>query len=109
MATITPIPIFTIYQHPEFVKWLRNIKDSMVRRRLAVRLRKATLGNLGDTKSVGGGVYEMRETFGAGWRMYYVQQGEVVIIMLGGGNKSKQSEDIARAIARAETLRENER
>jgi putative addiction module killer protein len=60
-------------------------------------LTKATLGNLGDVRSVGEGVFEMREHFGPGWRMYYIQRGAVLIIMLGGGAKSTQSADIAKA------------
>ena len=61
------------------------------------RLRKVQLGNLGDVKSVGEGVFEMREHFGAGWRMYYVQRGNVLIVMLGGGDKSTQEADIISA------------
>lgn len=53
---------------------------------------------------VGEGVSEMREHFGPGWRMYYVQQGEVLVVMLGGGDKSTQQADIARAIALAKTI-----
>jgi putative addiction module killer protein len=53
---------------------------------------------------VGGGVFEMREFFGPGWRMYYVQRGSVVIVMLGGGDKSSQPNDIAAAQALAETI-----
>lgn len=67
-------------------------------KRLNVRLRKAMLGNLGDVKPVGEGVYEMREHFGSGWRMYYVQRGAVVIVMLGGGDKTSQAADIAKAL-----------
>ncbi len=78
--------------------------DGVTRRRLATRLRKATLGNLGDVKPVGEGVMEMREFFGPGWRMYYVQRGELLIVMLGGGDKSMQRADIAKAIALASTL-----
>ena len=64
------------------------------------------LGNLGDVKAVGEGVVEMREHFGAGWRMYYVQRGEALIVMLGGGGKSTQSADIARAVKLAAKLEE---
>ena len=53
---------------------------------------------------VGEGVFEMREHFGPGWRMYYVQRGEVLIVMLGGGDKSDQQTDIDRAIALAKFL-----
>ena len=71
---------------PEFDRWLAGIRDRMVLQRLNARLRKATLGNLGDVKPVGGGVYEMREHFGPGWRMYYARRGEVVLLMLGGAS-----------------------
>ena len=64
------------------------------------------LGNLGGVKAVGNGVVEMREHFGAGWRMYYVQRGETLIVMLGGGGKSTQSADIARAVKLAAKLEE---
>ena len=60
----------------------------MTRCRLTVRLRKASLGKLGGVKSLGTGVFEMREHFGPGWRMYYVQRGNVLIVMLGGSDKS---------------------
>ena len=89
---------------PEFDRWLAGIRDRMVLQRLNARLRKATLGNLGDVKPVGGGVYEMREHFGPGWRMYYARRGEVVLLMLGGGVKSTQAADIARAVKMAATV-----
>ena len=76
----------------------------MTRRRLGRRLEKAQRGSLGDVKPVGEGVWEMREFFGPGWRMYFVQRGAVLIVMLGGGDKSTQAADIARAIALAGTL-----
>lgn len=91
---------------PEFDKWLGNIKDHMARIRLARRLDRAQQGNLGDVKQLHNDVFEMREHFGPGWRMYYVKRGEVLIVMLGGGNKSNQSKDIARAIQLAGTLEE---
>ena len=68
------------------------------------RLRKAQLGSLGDVKQVGSGVWEMREFFGPGWRMYYVQRGELLIVMLGGGDKSTQTADIAKAISLASLM-----
>ena len=66
-----------------FDAWLDGLKDSLTRKRLGLRLRKAELGNLGDIKPVGDGVWEMREFFGPGWRMYYIQQGSVLIVMVG--------------------------
>ena len=96
--------MYTIYQLPEFDAWLSAIKDGMTRRRLGRRLEKAQRGSLGDVKPVGEGVWEMREFFGPGWRMYFVQRGAVLIVMLSGGDKSTQATDIAKAIALAGTL-----
>jgi putative addiction module killer protein len=76
----------------------------LTRQRLIKRLRKVTLGNLGDVSSVGKEVFEMREHFGPGWRMYDVQRGDKLIVMLGGGNKSTQQADIAKAIELANAL-----
>lgn len=60
----------------------------------------------GDVKAVAHGVYEMREFFGPGWRMYYARRGEILILMLGGGTKATQARDIERAIALAESIEE---
>lgn len=89
-----------------FDLWLGGIKDSLTRRRLARRLEKAQAGNLGDVKSVGDGVWEMREFFGPGWRMYYIVQGDVLIVMLGGGDKTSQSADIAAALELSRLFKE---
>jgi putative addiction module killer protein len=86
--------MYTIKPLPEFDKWLNDLKDKPTRVRLLKRLVRVAAGNLGDVKSVGEGVFEMREFFGPGWRMYYVQHGKVLIIMLGGGDKATQQADI---------------
>jgi putative addiction module killer protein len=96
--------MFTIKQLPEFAEWLLRIRDTVTRLRLAKRLDKAERGLLGDVKPVGDGVYEMREDFGPGWRMYYVRRGLTLIVMLGGGDKSTQKNDIAKAIELAANL-----
>ena len=96
--------MFIVRQTPAFDSWLRSLRDGMTRRRLAMRLRKAQLGNLGDVKAVGEGLFEMREFFGPGWRMYYVRRGEVLVLMLGGGDKSTQQADIAAAQLLAASL-----
>lgn len=93
-----------VVETPEFTQWLHSIKDGMTRRRLAVRLRKLSLGNFGDTKPIGEGVSELREHFGPGWRMYFIQRGPVIVVMLGGGSKTTQQADIAKAIALAKTI-----
>ena len=98
--------MFSIKPLPEFTAWLEGLTDRVTAQRLNVRLRKAMLCNLGDVKPVGKGVFEMREQFGPGWRMYYVQRGAVLIVMLGGGDKSTQAADITKAVKRAATLEE---
>lgn len=95
---------YMIKQLDEFSGGLKGLKDGLTRQRLVKRLRKAQFGNLGDVEFVGEGVFEMREHFGPGWRMYYVQRGKLVVVMLGGGDKSTQQADIGRAIALAKSL-----
>lgn len=96
--------MYTVKRLEAFSEWLKGLKDGLTRQRLNKRLRKVQLGNLGDVGPVGEGVYEMREHFGPGWRMYYVQRGCTLIVMLGGGNKSTQQADINRAMGLAKLL-----
>ena len=81
-----------------------NVGGGNIGAGLARRLEKAQKGNLGDVKSISDGVFEMREHFGPGWRMYYVRRGDVLIVMLGGGDKSTQPADIAKAMRLASLL-----
>jgi putative addiction module killer protein len=97
--------MYTVIETEEFADWLIGLKDRTTRARLQTRLRKASLGKLGDIKPVGKDVWEMREFFGPGWRMYYIQQSGVIIVMLGGGDKSSQSRDIERAQSMAQEFR----
>ena len=96
--------MYTIVETDTFEHWLKGLRDRTTRTRLITRLRKVSEGNLGDVKPVGDGVWEMREFFGPGWRMYYVQRGDVLIVMLGGGVKSSQSRDITAAQAMAKEI-----
>ena len=96
--------MYLVKQLPEFSDWLFGLRDGMTHRRLARRLEKAQRGLLGDVAPVGEGVFEMRQFFGPGWHMYYVQRDGVLVIMVGGGDKSTQQADIARAVALAKTL-----
>lgn len=98
--------MYLIRRTDEFNEWLLGLKDGMTHRRLLAHLRKASLGNLGDVKPVGSGVFEMREHFGPGWRMYYVLRGATLIVMLGGGDKTTQAADIAKAIELAAMIEE---
>jgi putative addiction module killer protein len=98
--------MYNVRPLPEFDAWLTSLRDMPTRIRLTRRLDKARRGILGDVKFVGDGVYEMREFFGPGWRMYYVTKGDTLILMLGGGDKSTQQTDIAAAKTLANTLKE---
>ena len=98
--------MYSIKRTDEFAAWLDGLKDRLTRVRLNRRLDRAMQGHLGDVKPVGDGVFEMREHFGPGWRMYYVQRGAVLIVMLGGGDKTSQSADIAKAVKLAARLEE---
>lgn len=101
---MTTIHVFTVKRTPEFDHWLGGIKDKLTRIRLARRLDKAQRGLLGDVAPVGEGVCEMREFFGPGWRMYFIEVDGCLIVMLGGGDKSSEQDDIAKAIALSKTL-----
>ncbi len=96
--------MYAIKRMPEFDDWLDGIKDGLTRIRLGKRLDKVQRGLLGDVEPVGKGVMEMREFFGPGWRMYYVELEGLLILMLGGGDKSTQQADIAAAIALSKTI-----
>ena len=98
--------MFTVLETEAFVHWMEHLRDTPTRIRLRRRLGKAVRGQLGDVKPVGQGVWEMREFFGPGWRMYYIRQGSTLIVMLGGGDKTSQQADIEAAIALAKTLEE---
>jgi putative addiction module killer protein len=102
--SITVLCMFIVRRTDVFAAWLEGLKDRRTRARLVRRLEKVERGVLGDVEDVGKGVSEMREHFGPGWRMYYIQRGLVLVVMLGGGDKSTQKADIKAAIALAETL-----
>ena len=89
--------MFTVLQTEEFQTWLDALKDTRAQVRIVARIRAAEAGNLGDWKTVGGEVSEMRVDTGPGYRMYFTRRGSILIIMLAGGNKSTQSRDIKRA------------
>ncbi len=81
----------------EFEEWLDGL-DKPVKGRIAARIRKLQRGVWGDCKSVGASVVELREHFGAGYRIYVTERGHSVVVVLVGGDKSSQSADIAKAI-----------
>ena len=89
--------MFTVRQTQEFQDWLDALRDQRAQVRIAARLRLAEAGNLGDWKSVGRQLSEMRVNFGPGYRLYFTRRGSVLVIMLAGGDKSTQARDIRRA------------
>ncbi|HEX3529051.1 MAG TPA: type II toxin-antitoxin system RelE/ParE family toxin [Thermoanaerobaculia bacterium] len=89
--------MYTLRQTQEFQDWLDGLKDLRAQIRIVARLRLAEAGNLGDWKSIGGGVSEMRVDVGPGYRLYFTRRGSLLIVMLAGGDKSTQSRDIKRA------------
>ncbi len=89
----------------EFRRWLNSISDISTQIRLSRRLEKAQRGNLGDVVRLTSDVYEMREFFGPGWRMYYLEKRKAIIVMLIGGDKKSQSADIKFAKQMANELR----
>ena len=94
----------TIYTTEIFDGWFDSLKDKQVARRIQARIDRAEEGNFGDHKSVGEGVSEMRIHFGPGYRAYFTRRGEVVYLLLLGGDKSTQKRDIKRAKELARTL-----
>jgi len=89
--------MFTVRQTQEFQDWLDGLKDIKAQLRIVTRLRLVEAGNLGDWKSVGGEVSEMRVAFGPGYRLYFTKRQNILIVMLAGGDKSTQARDIKRA------------
>ena len=89
-----------------FERWLTALSDPRARAKIEVRIRRLSLGNAGDVRPVGGGISEMRIDYGPGYRVYFVQRGPIVVILLCGGDKSSQSRDIAMAKAIAAQWKE---
>jgi putative addiction module killer protein len=89
--------MFLLRQTEEFVAWLDALSDKATQVRVAARLRQVEAGNLGDWKVVEGDVAEMRMHFGPGYRLYFTRRGQIVVVLLCGGNKSTQAKDIRRA------------
>ena len=86
-----------VRQSDEFASWLRALRDRQAQKRIAQRLVRVQAGLLGDVKPVGEGVSEMRVQHGPGYRLYFIQSGTTLVILLCGGAKSSQARDIAKA------------
>ena len=91
------IAMIEVRQTAIYSKWFRNLRDRSAKGRIIARIRRLSLGNFGDVKPIGEGVSEMRIDYGPGYRIYFVQQGTEVVILLAGGDKKTQDRDIALA------------
>jgi len=89
--------MFIVRRTEDFITWLGGLRDTVARARIAKRIDRLARGNFGDAKSVGDGVSELRFDFGPGYRIYYTRRGNVVVILLCGGDKHSQARDIDRA------------
>ena len=96
-----------IQQTEAYAKWFSELQDRVARARIDIRIRRLSLGNAGDAKPVGDGVSELRVDYGPGYRIYFIQRGEVVIVLLAGGDKSTQDQDIRNAKVLAKDLKES--
>ena len=80
-----------------FADWVSGLKDRRAIARIDIRIRRLSLGNMGDVKSLGEGLSELRIDYGPGYRLYFAQLGERIVILLSGGDKKRQNADIVRA------------
>src|ERR1039457_4972002 len=93
-----------VRQTEEFSRWVSRLRDAKAVARIVARIRRMEFGNLGDSKSLRGGLMEMRIDYGSGYRVYYVRRGAEVVILLCAGDKRTQQQDIKRARELAERL-----
>jgi len=96
--------MITIRRTETFVEWLNSLRDQVAKAHIARRVDRLAQGNPGDVKPVGSGVSELRIDHGPGYRIYFVKRGEIVIVLLCGGDKRTQDRDIKKAIRMAGEL-----
>ncbi len=97
-----------IRQTAEFDRWFARLRDQRARAKVEMRLRRLSLGHLGDIKPIGEGLSELRIDYGPGYRIYIAWSGTSLVIVLAGGDKGSQARDIATAKRLASALRDNE-
>jgi putative addiction module killer protein len=96
--------VIEIRQTEIYARWFSGLRDRRARARIDIRIRRLSLGNLGDVRSVGEGVCELRIDDGPGYRVYFVQGGQALVILLAGGDKGTQERDIRTALDLARGL-----
>ena len=87
-----------------FRAWIKNLRDERAQSRVNIRIRRLSLGNVGDSKVVGEGISELRIDYGPGYRVYFTRRGTELVVLLAGGDKSTQERDIQMARALAKDL-----
>jgi len=98
--------VIEVRQTETYRKWFKSLKDRVARARIDIRIRRLSLGNPGDIRSVGKGVSELRIHYGPGYRVYFVKRRKTIVVLLCGGNKSTQDNDVQRAHVLAEQTEE---
>ncbi len=98
--------VFEVRKTDVFATWIAQLSDPQAVRRIAIRIARLEAGLLGDVKPVGSGVSEIRIDYGPGFRVYFVQRGRILIVLLCGGDKASQKRDINKAHALAAELEE---
>ena len=94
-----------IIQSETFEDWFSHLRDRQAKARISARIRRASLGNFGDMKPLREGLFEMRIDYGPGYRLYCIKKGQILIVLLSGGDKRSQNADIEKAIALAKEWR----
>ncbi len=93
-----------VRQSEIYSEWFSRLRDQVAKARIDIRIRRLSLGNPGDVKPVGSGISELRIDYGPGYRIYFTQRGPAIVILLSGGDKSTQEEDIRAAQKLADKL-----
>jgi len=93
-----------IRQTEIYSRWFNSLRDRQAKARVDIRIRRLSMGNPGDVKPVGKGVSELRIDYGPGYRVYFIQRGETLIILLAAGDKQTQERDIKTALNLAQDL-----
>jgi putative addiction module killer protein len=96
--------VVEIRQTEIYADWFDSLRDRKARARIDVRIRRLSLGNPGDVRPIGSGVSELRIDYGPGYRVYFVQRGPMLVILLAGGDKRTQERDIKKALELARGL-----
>ncbi len=96
--------VIEVRQTEVYAAWFDSLRDRQARARIDVRIRRLSMGNPGDVRPVGEGVSELRIDYGRGYRVYFVQRGSALIVLLAGGDKRSQARDIAVALELARNL-----